>query len=208
VEYKLATKQQASALFSRFYPVKHVTPESLACSSDEKSVTEEQKITALEALNRKFTAGIPEHDFSTAELEGYLLGCKMMPEKAAYGVQEWVDDERRQREEKRQRIEAKKRKQLEKIEKMEADKLQSTLARIGGGVGFGQTHINGVGEKKPSEISPPPTMEKQLNGSRFVTPPTVAAQVNSAKLSSVNDDSTNTHVNGVEAGTEKVAQDA
>lgn len=183
VEYKLATQQQARALFNRFYPINHVTPESLL--NLEKPATDEQKAAALEKLTKEFTASVPEHEFSTAELQGFLLSCKMMPEKAAREVADWVADERRQKREKQERIEAKKRKQVERAEKAEVEKFQSTLARIGGG-GLGSVQVNGIGARKPSDIPPPPTVASQVNGSGPGAPPTVAAQVNGMKTPAVN----------------------
>ncbi|KAF9450988.1 P-loop containing nucleoside triphosphate hydrolase protein [Macrolepiota fuliginosa MF-IS2] len=181
VEYKLATKQQASALFTRFYPVKHVTPESLI--SEEKPALEEEKLVLLEQLNKEFTTEVPEHEFSTAELQGFLLSCKMMPEKAAKEVVAWVADERRQREEKQIRIEAKKRKQVERKERMEVEKFTNTLAKLNGGGTSQDTLVNG------REAAPPPTVSRPINGSSgFVVPSTVASQVNGAN---------GVHVNGV-----------
>lgn len=164
MEYKLATHAQATALFDRFYPIEHVTPESLAGSSNEKMVATEEKISVLKKLNDQFTAHVPPHEFSTAELQGYLLSYKMLPERAAKDIQGWVADERREREEKQARIEFKKRKQLDKQEKIEVEKFQSTLAKIGG-VGPGRAHI-AVEEEKLSEIPPPPTVAKQVNGTK------------------------------------------
>lgn len=162
MEYKLATRQQAAALFDRFYPIQHVIPESLLGS--EKPVTDDQKVVALEKLNQAFVACVPEHEFSTAELQGYLLSCKMMPEKAAKGVEAWVADERRQKEEKQMRIDAKKRKLKERMDKMEVEKLQSTLAKVGGGIG-----IHGTEEKKPLDLPPPPpTVTMRVNGTNRV----------------------------------------
>jgi chaperone BCS1 len=191
IEYKLATHAQGAALFDRFYPIKHVTPEPLVDSSNEKVATDEEKIAVLRRLNDDFTSHIPEHEFSTAELQGFLLSCKMMPEKAAKTIQGWVADERRQREEKQARIDAKKRKHTERQEKMEVEKFQSTLAKIGGGVGPGHTQINGTGEKKVSDTPLPPTV---ANGS--VVPP-AAAKLNGTKTTIVNgSDSGGTRVNG------------
>lgn len=206
IEYKLATAQQASALFNRFYPVKHVTPESLLSSSEEKSVTEEEKVAVLERLNREFTAGVPEHEFSTAELQGYLLSCKMMPEKAAKGVRAWVAEERRQKEEKQKRIEAKKKKQADKMERMEVEKFQSTLAKINGsGVqGPGMVRVNGT-EK---EMEPLATVAKPLNGSALVAP-TVSKQLNGVSgIVAVNGGSAKAKVNGVHDTKETIVQDA
>lgn len=207
VEYKLATKPQASALFDRFYPPKHVTPESLQNHppSEEKPATEATKIAVLAQLNDEFTASVPEHEFSTAELQGYLLSCKMMPEKAAKGVKQWVEDERKQREEKEMRIESKKRKQAERMEKMEVEKFQKTLAKMNGGSGMGPGPMGMNGDV--TGIPPPPTVAKSVNGgSGFVVPPpTVGKQVNGVNGTAVVEgDSAEAAVNGVRDSQEVV----
>ncbi|EKM76611.1 hypothetical protein AGABI1DRAFT_62968 [Agaricus bisporus var. burnettii JB137-S8] len=177
VEYKLATSEQASALFDRFYPTKHVTPEPLL--SSEKSATEEQKLAVLQQLNEEFTAGIPAHEFSIADLQGYLLSCKMMPEKAAKGISDWVANEKKQKQEKQDRINAKKRRQAERIEKMEVERFQKTLTTLNGAVGPGLRQEKlANGEVETVDVPVPPTVGKPLNGSAFIAPPTVGRQVN------------------------------
>jgi chaperone BCS1 len=177
VEYKLATSEQASALFDRFYPPNHVTPEPLL-SSDEV-IREEQKVTVLEQLNKQFTASIPAHEFSIADLQGYLLSCKMMPEKAAKGISDWVASERMQKQGKQDRLDAKKRRQAEKTEKMEVERFQKTLTKLNGPVGPGLLQDKlANGETKTVDVPVPPTVKKPLNGSAFVAPPTVGWQVN------------------------------
>lgn len=138
MEYKLATSEQAAALFDRFYPVQHTIPESLVGS--EKG--EEVVVDVLEKLKKEFVACVPEHEFSTADLQGYLLSCKMLPEKAVKGVAAWVADERRQKEEKQMRKDARRRRMRERVE------TRSTL----GGVS---------NREKPL----PPTVSKLVNGS-------------------------------------------
>lgn len=138
VEYKLATSEQAAALFDRFYPVQHIIPESLVGS--EKG--EEAAVGVLAKLKTEFVTCVPEHEFSTADLQGYLLSCKMLPEKAAKGIAAWVADERRQKEEKQIRKDARRRKMRERME------TQSTY----GGVS---------NREKPL----PPTVSRLVNGS-------------------------------------------
>jgi len=137
VEYKLATSAQAGALFDRFYPVQHI-PELFV--GFEKG--EETAVNILEKLKKEFVACVPELEFSTADLQGYLLSCKMLPEKAAKGVAVWVADERRQKEEKQMRKDARRRRMRERME------TPSTF----GGVS---------NREKPL----PPTVSKLVNGS-------------------------------------------
>ncbi|KAG2005752.1 mitochondrial chaperone BCS1 [Coprinopsis cinerea AmutBmut pab1-1] len=97
VEYKLATKGQASALFARFYSFKDdILPDSMHSVDEKKEHLTDGEITRLANV---FAKAIPEHEFSTAEIQGYLLGFKKDPEQAAACVGEWVVAEQKRREE-------------------------------------------------------------------------------------------------------------
>lgn len=100
IEYKLAIKQQAAALFRRFYPSKHIEISNLFTSEKAKEITVEERIAELAEV---FADSVPENELSTAELQGYLLGYKMDPLKAIEGVTSWVQRERVLRAEKEQR---------------------------------------------------------------------------------------------------------
>lgn len=82
VQYHLSTKQQVSALFSRFFP---------ECRFGYL-VRKGGKPT-LAQLEEEFAACIPENTFSIAQLQGYLLMWKMQPAEAVAGIEEWVKSE-------------------------------------------------------------------------------------------------------------------
>ena len=121
----MATKQQAIALFCRFYPESHTTIKS----KEDLSPTE--KILAIQALAEEFAEGVPEYEFSTAELQGYLLTCKKEPERAVEGISEWVKQERKDRMDREGREVERKAKTLEARDKRDANHLQGSLARLG-----------------------------------------------------------------------------
>ena len=101
IQYKLSTQAQAEGLFLRFYP-ESVLELELARSSnpdDEKKPSQDIP-TLLHTLASQFGNAIPLHEFSTAELQGYLLGCKTSPCQAAAGVEAWVASEIAERQEK------------------------------------------------------------------------------------------------------------
>ncbi|KAF6750363.1 mitochondrial chaperone BCS1 [Ephemerocybe angulata] len=113
IQYRLTTKAQAASLFSRFFPAAHVTlrredlgDEKLALedwntgSRQEVDCTKEVKEARLAALGKEFADNIPNYEFSTAELQGFLLSCKREPGNAARGAKLWVDQERHDRREK------------------------------------------------------------------------------------------------------------
>jgi chaperone BCS1 len=128
VQYKLATKAQASALFTRFFAELYKTPQA------DSTITEKEgadKIP-LATLAEKFAEDVPDHEFSTAELQGFLLSCKKKPDEAVAGVSSWVEQELMERQEKEVR-EAKRKEALrEKKDKREVRKLEGTMARLGG----------------------------------------------------------------------------
>ncbi|KAF8153881.1 P-loop containing nucleoside triphosphate hydrolase protein [Crassisporium funariophilum] len=130
IQYKLATKQQAAALFIRFYPESYTTLQSQTDSKTQMTSTE--KTSAIEKLAEVFALDIPEHEFSTAELQGYLLACKRQPEKAVEGILAWVAQERKEREERKVRESERKAKSLEARDKRDATQLQGSLARLNG----------------------------------------------------------------------------
>ncbi|TFK27228.1 P-loop containing nucleoside triphosphate hydrolase protein [Coprinopsis marcescibilis] len=111
IEYKLATKGQASSLFTRFYPSK-----SMKLKGAEQSQTVEYYALILPVsekprdfedqireLAERFSAALPENEFTTAELQGYLLGHKQKPEGAVNNLPAWIEKQRQYRKEREQR---------------------------------------------------------------------------------------------------------
>ena len=150
IQYKLATREQATALFLRFFPQSYITFEdSEASSVDEKQFR-------LVKLAKTFSQGVPEYEFSTAELQGYLLSCKKHPEQAATGVGAWVEQERIERKERKEReIE---RKAKEQQSRDEVTKMQ--FANMGG---LGMMSKLGGGQKV-GDILRGPSLPKALPG--------------------------------------------
>lgn len=140
VEYHLSNKDQAAALFRRFYPTKHIKltdtypsprigtvplidhPIPAPAPRDaEVSDLDEKRATVAERIARmadSFAEKIPEGQFSTAELQGYLLGYKKEPVYAVESIAPWIEREQAQREEKRRREESKRAKAKEKSKEM------------------------------------------------------------------------------------------
>ncbi|KAF4578402.1 hypothetical protein EYR36_000209 [Pleurotus pulmonarius] len=120
IEYRLATQEQAQALFTRFFPTSR-----FAHMASEKHID-------LASLAEQFSSGIPEDTFSIAELQGFLLSCKKCPLDAATGVQLWVIKELEQRREREEREETRKLKLKAAKEKRD----------VSGGLGMGP-FVNG-----------------------------------------------------------------
>ncbi|KAG7089533.1 hypothetical protein E1B28_011207 [Marasmius oreades] len=133
IQYSLATQPQAAALFMRFFePPAPVTiqpklmlevpstspPISVmvtAENSDDIGANHGDKYnTSLRQLADSFSSSIAPGEFSTAELQGFLLSCKNQPEKAVADVSDWMAQERKDRQERKEREEVRKRKAQEK----------------------------------------------------------------------------------------------
>ncbi|EPQ55978.1 P-loop containing nucleoside triphosphate hydrolase protein [Gloeophyllum trabeum ATCC 11539] len=113
VEYKMASIGQARALFSRFFPVSRFGHLFEAKEAEKP----QDPAACLAAFADQFAETLPEHEFSTAEIQGYLLGYKSNPAAAVAGVGKWAQEVKEERA-------AKKRKEEEKEEKRKQAKLQ------------------------------------------------------------------------------------
>jgi hypothetical protein len=93
VEYKLSSRTQARALFTKFFSY----PASTAPAASQLTLSDSD----ISVLADNFASQLPELEFSTAQIQGYLLGHRLSPKTAAANVSDWVLGERadRQREE-------------------------------------------------------------------------------------------------------------
>ncbi|KAF9497296.1 hypothetical protein BDN71DRAFT_1429658 [Pleurotus eryngii] len=84
LKYFLTSEYQASSLFWCFYPGK-------ALANSEPTIPEKPAtLSDIELLSEKCSASIPPNQFSTAELQGYLLLHKEHPVVATNGIEVWV----------------------------------------------------------------------------------------------------------------------
>ncbi|KAF8636082.1 hypothetical protein AX17_003788 [Amanita inopinata Kibby_2008] len=118
VEYKLATQTQALALFNRIY-----TQELPIGSTSEPKHTD----VDLEEFAKSFASRVPEDEFTTAELQGYLLSRRKSPELAVKQVQHWVEAERVER--------VRRREAMEKEEQKRKSRLSERGSALAGGAG-------------------------------------------------------------------------
>jgi chaperone BCS1 len=153
-QYNLATKQQAAALFRRFYPEKHTNllSEMGYTTADAAKYSEKipsaplisnEKESILNKLSEQFASYVPEHEFSTAELQGFLLTSKQEPEKAVAGVAAWVEEVREEREARMRRVEERRLKKMRGTETKGHSKEDGAVpvaypppGRVVGGGGF------------------------------------------------------------------------
>lgn len=146
---------QARALFNRFFPAAR-----FADTSDRKMGKhfEVQYAPNMVELADTFARKIPEHEFSVAELQGYLLDWKMKPLDAVEKVDEWIESERRLRLEREAR-------ETERRERLTAAKVQEQLhvnSAVIAGLGsvMAQGQIPALTTSMSSRGPSPPTMNR------------------------------------------------
>ncbi|KAI3615012.1 mitochondrial chaperone bcs1 [Moniliophthora roreri] len=130
IQYTLATQAQAAALFTRFFSenrstssnhsiVKTETSGKSSAVVVEKTVSlngdsADDDASVIKRLSEIFASAIQPNEFTTAELQGYLLSCKKQPLQAVNGILAWIEQERIDRRERKEREEAKRRKAQER----------------------------------------------------------------------------------------------
>ncbi|TRM58578.1 P-loop containing nucleoside triphosphate hydrolase protein [Schizophyllum amplum] len=126
IEYGLSTQSQTKALFNRFFPAERFHALATTTTDEKVPITATSPISSpsappgsrLALLASRFAALIPEAEFSTAELQGFLLSCKTDPERATAEVGNWVSEELAART-------AKRNKELQKQAREETKKLNA-----------------------------------------------------------------------------------
>lgn len=101
-----------------------LTPEEekkRAAEAAEVARKRDEAVARVDRLAVEFAAKIPAHEFSPAELQGFLLKNKRNPEKAVAGAEQWVLDTRKEKKEKELK-EAEEKRAQEKREKEEREK--------------------------------------------------------------------------------------
>nr|GAT46142.1 predicted protein [Mycena chlorophos] len=130
VLYEMATAEQATALFLRFFPPARFS--ELVATPDEKNGDAKDDSgqaskaaegpTKLDELATEFGSKIPPREFTTAELQGYLQGHKTTPELAAANAGVWVEDVRAERAARKKREAEREQRVKEKREKLIKEK--------------------------------------------------------------------------------------
>jgi chaperone BCS1 len=87
---------------------------------EEEAKEKKENLARVEALAEEFADRIPSHEFSPAEIQGYLLKNKRDPAKAVDGAAAWVVETRREKKEKELKEAEAKRKEEEEKKKKEA----------------------------------------------------------------------------------------
>lgn len=138
VQFSLADKEIIGAIFRAIHaplegddgPKTAPTAAAIASEGDgaaEKSAAAAAKLKEtlerVESLSHIFAEKIPAHEFSPAEIQGFLLKHKRDPQAAIDGALDWVEETRKQKKEKELR-EAEEKRAAEQKEKEEKEKAQ------------------------------------------------------------------------------------
>ncbi|KAL1743784.1 P-loop containing nucleoside triphosphate hydrolase protein [Schizophyllum fasciatum] len=107
IEFKNGSRPQAADFFRAFFDLPPSDVRNLWAPTT-------LPLAELDRLAEIFAAHLPEHEFSIADLQGYLLRHKSQPQRAARGLTEWVKEERARRERERLEKERKEREALAK----------------------------------------------------------------------------------------------
>ncbi|KAJ8454725.1 hypothetical protein ONZ45_g19189 [Pleurotus djamor] len=150
IQYKLASSDQATALFNRFFAEHDTSSEAAAAGLPYGSF-------GHHPLADDFAAAIPEDEFTIAELQGLLLSCKTRPEAAVSSAPAWVNNERQERISRQER------------ERERKDKLIAANTRrkamvgnytVGGGLfgvdGYGSHEMASFRGNMPAPMARPP----------------------------------------------------
>ncbi|KAK3692486.1 BCS1 N terminal-domain-containing protein [Podospora appendiculata] len=103
--------------------IRPLDPEAEKKKAAEAARKKDEIITRISKLAEEFAAKVPEHEFSPAEIQGFLLKNKRNPEAAVEGADKWIVERRKERQEKeildaeRKREEEVKKKKEEEEEK-------------------------------------------------------------------------------------------
>ena len=142
VHFGLADKEMTASIFRAIFshlegddgpePVEKWDddPEARKSRAEEKARKRAEADAHVEVLAEEFAAKVPAHEFSPAELQGYLLKNKRDPKAAVAGVDEFVAATRKDRREKELKEAEEKRKADEEKEKKrkEETKVEGTQA--------------------------------------------------------------------------------
>ncbi|KAG8975104.1 hypothetical protein FRB90_009646 [Tulasnella sp. 427] len=129
VEYKLATRQQITDLFTRFYsqdlmakgasqssePGKEAAHTPIVVSAEAAALVKKSDNSTFQVLSVPtpeeiaelavtFADKVPEGRFSIAQLQGYLLSSKRNPHGAIAGIEVWLGDREKEEAERQARV--------------------------------------------------------------------------------------------------------
>lgn len=97
------------------------TPEEARKRAAEAARKKEETAARVDELARQFAAKIPAHEFSPAEIQGFLLKNKRHPERAVEGAEQWVADMRKEKKAKELKEAQEKREAEERKRKREEE---------------------------------------------------------------------------------------
>jgi mitochondrial chaperone BCS1 len=108
----------ADDLVNKVMPLSPEEEKAIAAKEAKKRADADARV---EALARQFASKIPAHEFSPAEIQGYLLKNKRNPEAVVSGAESWVEETRKEKKAKELEEAEKKRKEEAERKKKEEE---------------------------------------------------------------------------------------
>ncbi|KAM0331719.1 hypothetical protein ACHAQA_003398 [Verticillium albo-atrum] len=102
-------------------------PDAEKAAAEKAAQRVADTIAHVEALSLEFVARIPAHEFSPAEIQGFLMKHKRSPEGAIEHAADWVVDIRKQKKEKEIKAAEEKRAQEQKLKEEQKEKEEQKL---------------------------------------------------------------------------------
>ncbi|KAF6792316.1 mitochondrial chaperone BCS1 [Colletotrichum sojae] len=126
----------------------------------------------IDKLSRQFVIKIPAHEFSPAEIQGFLMKHKRSAEAAIAGADDWVVQTRKEKKEKELKVAEERRKAEAREKEAEKSKNEKEAKPDGSGTGTG----TGTDSGTPAMVTVTSTVE---DGLAEEEPPAVDGQVES-----------------------------
>ncbi|KAI1095632.1 BCS1 N terminal-domain-containing protein [Rostrohypoxylon terebratum] len=121
----------------------------------EKKKELAEKDVRVNALAEEFSKKIPMHEFSPAELQGYLMKHKRNPQRAVDSVEEFIEQTRRDRKEKQLKEAEEKRKAEAKRKEEQAKKEADKAKKLAEEAEKKKEDAEKGSDKKTAEVSKP-----------------------------------------------------
>ena len=172
IEYKLASQQQTYALFYCFFPAALFAEADASTHKVGKHFMVQYTLNTAE-LADSFAQKIPDHEFSVAELQWYLLDWKMKPADTLEGVEKRIEGKHAMRQD-RKACETQRKERLMASKMQEQLKLSSAII-MGIGNAMAQGQVSSVEHPIPMVVASSGSMQDRSSskvGTGTISPTT------------------------------------
>jgi chaperone BCS1 len=119
VGFNKASKKQAEEIFLRMYVDQPSSKEDPTAAEEKTTAISNQETSPMRDFARQFAANIPDHEFSPADLQDYLLMHKKDAAAAVREIKGWMEEqyEERRRKEDEKDVEREMKREAKKEER-------------------------------------------------------------------------------------------